>query len=106
MVDEGYNVVFEYTKETGGYEGVITWSSFKNQEDFKKMYSSDVEKRQRVIAEGVTPERAIELCNKTPTKSDIASCFEEATLPNGEINKDILEMKLRTILFARSIKKD
>ncbi len=36
MVNENYNVVFEYTKECGGYEGVRTWTSFSDKKHFEE----------------------------------------------------------------------
>ena len=31
-----YIVVFAYTKEAGGYEGVVVWTRFSSKEDFEK----------------------------------------------------------------------
>ena len=79
-----YNVVFQYTRETGGYEGVITWTSFKDENHFKEWYTPDIEKRQRVIAQGVTQDRAIELVDQTPVACDLAACLQEATNPKKQ----------------------
>ncbi len=106
MTDETYNVVFAYTKEAGGYEGVITWTAFRDKTHFEEWYSKDIKKKQRVIDRGVTQDKAVELANQTPLACDIAACFEEATDPDtGEINDYILEMKLKTVALARSIEK-
>jgi hypothetical protein len=104
MTNETFNVVFQYTREAGGYEGVITWTSFKNEADFNDWYTPDIERRERVIARGVTQEKAIELVRQTPAACDLASCVEEATDPEtGELNPEIFQMRLTTVALARSL---
>ncbi|MEK6758084.1 MAG: hypothetical protein AABX88_03055 [Nanoarchaeota archaeon] len=100
-----YNVVFQYTKETGGYDGVITWGSFQSKEDFDKWYTPDLEKRQRVIDKGVTQERAVELAKTTPRACRLTACLEEATMSDGSINKDILDMRLKMLSFMEILDK-
>ena len=105
MGNEGYNVVLQYTREAGGYEGVITWTSFRDENHFKKWYSPDIEKRQKAIARGVTPDEAVRLTKQTPIACRVAACFESATDSTGKVNKDCLEMKLRTLAFVMAIDK-
>ena len=31
-----YIVAFRYTKATGGYHGIVTWTSFDSKEEFEK----------------------------------------------------------------------
>jgi len=96
-----YIVVFAYTKEAGGYEGVVVWTRFSSKEDFEKWYTEYLKKRQRVIAEGVTAERAMELVKQTPRSCRIAAALQEATdRTSGEVNEGIFQMKLRTMLMA------
>ena len=96
-----YNVVFEYTKEAGGYAGVRTWTSFESKEAFQEWYTPNLQKRELVFREGVTSDEAIELTQQTPIECYITSCLEEATDPRtGEIDGEVLEMKLRAIQLA------
>jgi exonuclease III len=98
---EGYNVVFSYTKETGGYEGVVTWSHFASKEAFEEWYDESLKKRQRVLEPGVTIERAVELSNLTPRACMMAAALQEATdKETGKVNKEILQMKLATMATA------
>ena len=99
--DEGYNVVFRYTRQAGGYHGVITWTGFKSKEDFDNWYTPDLRADREVVAEGVSPERAVELVRQTHPFCYIAASFEEAKDPiTGEINLEILEMRLATAVYA------
>ena len=101
---ETYNVVFAYTRQSGGYEGVITFTFFKDEEHFDKSYNEDIRKRQRVLAEGVTPDEAVEMVQQTPLACDLATTLQEATNPKtGEVEPSILEMDLRNVAFARRL---
>lgn len=73
-----YIVVFEYTKEAGGYEGVITWSPYGSKEKFDKLYTPERQKMERVVAEGVSMERAIELVKQTPIECYVRAATQEA----------------------------
>lgn len=70
-----YNVVFQYTDAARGYSGIITWTSFRDQADFIKWYSPEIERKQSVIAQGVTPAQAVELVATTPV-----ACYAAAGL--------------------------
>ncbi len=74
----GYNVVFEYTERVDSHQGVRTWTTYKNREEFQKFYTSERAERERVIAEGVSNKRAIELCS-TPevTQASMASMLRK-----------------------------
>lgn len=100
----GYNVAFVYTDRCGGYEGVVTWSVFASKEAFDAWYTDDIRERERVVEEGITRERAIELVDRTPISCYIASAIQDATLPDGTVMEGVLEMKLITIAFARAHK--
>ena len=106
MTNKTFNVVFEYTREAKGYEGVITWTSFKDEANFKEWYTPDIEKRQRVLAKGVTRDEAVEFVKQTPAACYVAACLEDATDPDtGEVDKEILEMRLKTVALSRALKK-
>mgnify|MGYP001610406395 FL=1 len=58
-----YNVIFEYTG--GKAVGCRTWYSFKNEEEFKKYSSEDMQReKKKVIAENVTINQAIQICEE------------------------------------------
>lgn len=72
-----YNVVFEYTKATGGFEGVRTWTTFSSQEEFNQWLDDSVLEKQKVLAKGVTQEKAIEICDQTPMTCRYAAAAQE-----------------------------
>lgn len=74
-----YNVSFRYTKAAGGYEGVITWSSFKSKEAFDKWWAENpgVREKQEIVEQGITSERAIELTRSTPVECYTRSSRQE-----------------------------
>lgn len=91
-----YNVAFVYTAEAGGYEGVVTWTTFDSKEHFDEWFSNHQKITQRVVEEGISKERAIELVRQTP-----AACRIAAAMENGK-NKDpfIQEMEIRNVELA------
>ena len=66
-----YNVVFRTTLvcET---TGALTWTSFNNKEDFDQWYDRKMREWYEVVDEGVSKERATELCSKGPIKGSNA----------------------------------
>jgi hypothetical protein len=105
MVSENnYNVVFQYTRECGGYEGVMTWTAFKDKADFEKWYTPEIKKRNEAIAQGVTSEEAIKICDRTPLSCSLAACVEEAKdKRSGKVDKQILKMELDVLSARRFI---
>ncbi|MBU4216852.1 hypothetical protein L6270_03425 [Candidatus Parcubacteria bacterium] len=104
MKKNNYNVAFAFTKEAGGYEGVITWTSFPSKKYFDQWYTDDIKSHQRVVEEGITPERAVYLANSTPLACREAAALQDATdQDTGEVNQDILAMKLATAYFAKRL---
>jgi len=65
-----YNVVFRNT--TGGQysDGAITWSTFQSKEDFNNWYDAKLKSWYQVVEQGVTQERALELCS-TPEEDEV-----------------------------------
>ncbi|MEK7535728.1 MAG: hypothetical protein AAB590_01800 [Patescibacteria group bacterium] len=98
-----YNVAFVYTRETGGFEGVVTWCTFKSKEDFDKFYTDEIRKRERVVEEGISQERCIELVKLTPHACRVAAAIQKATGPDGEIDVESLKMELHMALMASSL---
>lgn len=97
-----YYVVFEYTAAMGGHEGVRTWSSFPSKGDFDQWYTPHIRQNERVLAEGVSAEEAMRICDGTPLMADLSACIENATV-GGSVNKQILETNLAAIACARGL---
>lgn len=94
-----YNVALVYTDKAGGYEGVVTWTSFKSKKDFDEWFTEKLQETHRVVEKGVSEERCKELTRRTPKACRISAALQEATGEDGEINQGILAMRLATINF-------
>lgn len=57
-----YNVVFRNIVECST-EGVLTWSTFQDKNHFDGWYVESMRSQYEVVEEGVTQDRAIELCS-------------------------------------------
>ena len=99
-----YNVAFRYTREAGGYHGVMTWTSFSSKEDFDKWYTPDIKAREEVVEEGISEERAIELTRSTPLACRVAAGIQEATGDGGKVDKKVdkavLGMTIKNAIIA------
>lgn len=73
----GYIVAFRNTKETGAYEGVITWTCFENKEKFDAWFTKDLREKYQVVDEDISEEEAVELVRKTPLTCRIAVSIDE-----------------------------
>lgn len=73
-----YNVVFRTIKPGSTHMGVITWSSFESKAHFEEWNNAKMKSWYRVVEEGVSQERAVELCS-TPeaTSAVLAACQRE-----------------------------
>jgi len=94
-----YNVVFEGTgEENSNTKGVRTWTSFKDKnelEDFLlRGLNGDI-----VVAEDVTEEEAISLTSETRVEDSVIAAIEGSVMPNGRVNREVLDMKLNTLKF-------
>src|SRR6266566_901109 len=98
-VDMAYNVALVYTREAKGYEGVITYTSFESKEDFDQYYTNDLKKKQRVLEEGISKERCIELVHQTPTACRIAAAIEDSILSTGELDEELLQGNLTNVQY-------
>ena len=56
-----YNVVFK--TKGGPSDGAITWSSYQDEAEFNRRYSTKMRAWYRVVEKGVSQERVIELCS-------------------------------------------
>jgi len=56
-----YIVVFRDLREE--HRGVVSWVSFQSKTDFDERYNEEMRGFQQVVEEGITQERAIELCS-------------------------------------------
>lgn len=64
-----YNVVFKYTKEAGGYAGVITWTAYLSKEHFNECWnalSEEAKKKEMILKEGISEKECIKLSEETP----------------------------------------
>lgn len=61
-----HNVVFRDNSNS-----VVTWSCFRNKKHFNKRYNKKMKRLCQVVEEGVSRERAIELCS-TPEATKAA----------------------------------
>lgn len=95
-----YNVAFRHTRKTGCYHGVVIWTSFASKEKFDEWYTDEIKEKQKVVEEGITQKRAIELTQDTPLACRIAAALQDAKNSEGEVNTYILKMKMETIFFA------
>jgi hypothetical protein len=100
-----YNVVFEYTAATGGYEGVRTWTGWPNKAKFQKDWAkapSERKAREIVVAEGVTQERAVELVDQVSIDAYIRAAVQEATnRKTGRFDKFLWKMEIEKVAVAR-----
>jgi hypothetical protein len=100
LSNDGYNVAFAYTAEAGRYEGDVTWTTFRSKEAFDAWYTDEIRSRERIVEEGITRERALELVGLTPKACRRAAALQDATMPDGTVNEEMLLMKLVTIELA------
>lgn len=61
-----YNVVFQ--TKVGTSQGAVTWSTFKDQNTFNNWHNQEMKDWYEVLTQGVTEERAIELCSTPQAK--------------------------------------
>lgn len=99
-----YNVAFRSTKATGGYKGVVTWTSFESEDDFKAWYTDDIKTQQEIVEAGVSQERCIELSRSTPAISRVTASIQDATDDEGNVHPEILFRKLQMALIADNMK--
>lgn len=73
-----YNVVFRTIVQCT-HTGVVTWTSFRSKEHFDQWYSEKMKTWYEVVEEGVSQERAIELCSsRTATLAALGAQVKEA----------------------------
>jgi hypothetical protein len=84
-----YNVVFRRLGD-GTHQGVVTWSSYDSKEHFDKCYTDERRLKEEVVEEGVSTERALELCS-TPeaAQGTIAALERERDSAYDEVDRQI-----------------
>ncbi|MBI3572108.1 hypothetical protein HY091_01065 [Candidatus Kaiserbacteria bacterium] len=94
-----YIVALRYTKEAGGYAGVVTWTVSPSKAAFDAQFKDykDLE----VVEEGISEERAIQLCKSTPPQSLLLAALQDATdRETGHINFLLLRGNIERALFG------
>lgn len=101
-----YNVAFVYTRKAKkGYEGVRTWTTFKNKAEFEAWYTPEIKAKEEVLEEGISDERCIELVRKTPIACYAASAVQDATnQQTGKVNRHVLKMRLQQVALAAALR--
>ncbi|MCX6779001.1 MAG: hypothetical protein NTU97_02105 [Candidatus Magasanikbacteria bacterium] len=100
-----YAVVYEYTEAAGGYNGVRTWTAFRDMNDFEKWLKqpdNHVLDNQKVIAQGVTEQQAIDIISGTPVEAYAAASIDAAT-SGGLLSWVALEVELTNVAVARRL---
>ena len=99
-----FNVAFVGTAEASlGHEGIVTWSQFKDKESFDRWYTPERRAKERVLEEGVSVERCVELVRQTPVACRIASAVCGSISPSGEIDTQVFVMKFSDALQAAAM---
>lgn len=102
---KGYNVVFEGVGgKKSNVRGVRTWTTFDNKSHLSD-WLDETKIRDRIVAEGVPKQLAIELCAQTPATAFLEFAIREATI-DGVLDEKILTMKLATIRAVHTGKID
>lgn len=81
-----YYVVFEYTKETGGYYGNRYRIDYVTKDDFEKASRDNT----IVIAEGIPEFESLSLTCQTPEIARIGSAIHEACYNDGKLDPAVL----------------
>lgn len=100
-MSKGYIAATRGTAKAGGYAGVVTWSDWGTKKKFESYLASQDE--QEVVEEGITQDRAIELCEAVPRAFHIEAALDDATDPStNEIMPDYLSHRLRSLAEVRN----
>jgi len=99
----GYNVVLEYnSKADPGYRGARYRVPYENKAEFERIRSLDNESNRitDVVAEGVSDEESLALCERVDGRRLVASAIQSATNPDGTVNPFKLRMELGNVELA------
>ena len=97
---EEYYVVFEYTAKAGGYAGVRTFTGYNDESDFNKHRRLN-NSHERIVAKGVTLEKAQELTALTPEFSRLTVIVEEACYAeDGHVDTNFFQHHLMMAIYA------
>jgi len=93
-----YNVVFRGRGDgKGNYKGIITWTSFKDIEEFEE-FCKTTDTSDEILATGVTDEQAVNFSRQTLLNDQLDAATQESTI-NGVVNEKRLEFELANIGF-------
>lgn len=101
-----YNVVFMgIGGEKSAHHGIRTWTSFESKSKFQK-WLEESKNRDVILAEGVTDDVAVEMCQQTTDLAYFMSFASEATREDGTIDMGKFQMRVATLAFFRQHKQD
>ena len=101
VAHDEYIVVLAYNKAAGGYAGVRTWSPYSSKTEFDAWFKSIGHKDHEVVDEGVTEDRAIEICSQTRGRNYLRAALDEATdRRTGRVNPELARMRMMTVALA------
>ncbi len=92
-----HNVAFVYTRKAGGYEGIITWGTWVSRKEFDQFWNARPQEdkdKERILEQGISQERCLELVNQTPIACQVAAALDESTKVNGKVTRKFLRHKL------------
>jgi len=98
-----YYVVFEYnSKADPGYRGARYRVPYENKAEFERIRSLDNESNRitDVVAEGVSDEESLALCERVDGRRLVASAIQSATNLDGTVNLFKLRMELGNVELA------
>jgi len=101
---DSYNVVFEGVGgERSNIQGVRTWTSFRDKAHLEE-WMKETEHRDTILAEGVTPDEAMEMTRQTSAEALARYIVHESTV-NGVLDEEIADMHLKNIILSRQRRK-
>ncbi|MFA5953035.1 MAG: hypothetical protein WC812_00415 [Candidatus Pacearchaeota archaeon] len=97
MVEERYEVVFEYTEKAGAYAGNRFRVSYRDKNNFLEMHNPKNEKL-KVIAENISDEESLRLCEEVPLQNMINSAVKNSIDDEKNVNFFALTCEIRNVL--------
>lgn len=93
-----YYVVFEYTKEAGGYYG----NRYRVDFTTKAKFGQAAKDQTKVIAEGISDFESLSLTSQTPEIARIGSAIHEACYDDGKLDAAVFGHHVTMSCFAIS----
>src|SRR3989339_373735 len=98
MPENTFNVVFEYDETTGGAYGVRTWTSYRDQAEAEAM--TKVRTNEKIIAQGVSDEEALDLTSLTPEICRLMCAVEQAFQDEIRPSKEMISFHMSNAKYA------